>query len=138
VAARERDKLAGVDHVLTPESISRIPDDALRTAGIISQAGGAEEAAAARRAAIVKLLGAVNTESEFAIVTPGWRERAQFYGDLQRGTVKGEIARSVLQFKSFPWAMFSAAWTRSRTWTARRRRRRWPPGSWPPPRSPAR
>ena len=65
-----------------------------------------ELTAKARRDAIVKLLGAVNTESEFAIVTPGWKERAAFYGDLQRGTVKGEIARSVLQFKSFPWAMF--------------------------------
>jgi hypothetical protein len=60
----------------------------------------------ARRDAIVKLLGAVNTESEFAIVTPGWRERAAFYADLQRGTAKGEVVRSILQFKSFPWAMF--------------------------------
>ncbi|GMV70097.1 MAG: hypothetical protein AMXMBFR76_25360 [Pseudomonadota bacterium] len=62
--------------------------------------------AAAKRNAMVKLLGAVNTEADFAIVTPGWKERAQFYGDLQRGTVKGEIARSALQFKSFPWAQF--------------------------------
>ncbi len=100
------DKISGVENVLTPEAISRIPDDALRQANVISQAGDATEAAAARRSAIVKLLGAVNTESEFAVVTPGWRERATFYGDLQRGTVKGEIARSVLQFKSFPWAQF--------------------------------
>lgn len=61
--------------------------------------------ASARHNAIIKLLGAVNTESEFAVVTPGWKERAQFYSDLQRGTVKGEIVRSVFQFKSFPWAM---------------------------------
>ncbi len=80
----------GNQRALTPEAISRIE-------GIDADA---------RRNAIVKLLGAVNTESEFAIVTPGWKERAAFYGDLQRGTVKGEIARSVLQFKSFPWAMF--------------------------------
>lgn len=87
-------KLQDIGHgnanALTPEAISRI-------AGIDADA---------KRNAIVKLLGAVNTESEFAIVTPGWKERAAFYGDLQRGTVKGEIARSVLQFKSFPWAMF--------------------------------
>lgn len=100
------DKLAGVKHVLTPEAISRIPDATLRQASVIGAAEGAEAAAAARRSAIVKLLGAVNTESEFAIVTPGWRERAQFYAGEQRGTVKGEIARSVLQFKSFPWAYF--------------------------------
>lgn len=100
------EKMAGAEHVLTPEAIARIPEDALRKAAVIGTADGPEAAAAARRHAIVKLLGAVNTESEFAIVTPGWRERAAFYGDLQRGTVKGEIARSVLQFKSFPWAMF--------------------------------
>lgn len=100
------DTMAGVDHVLTPESISRIPDDALRAANVIGQVDGPEVAAAARRAAIVKLLGAVNTESEFAIVTPGWKERASFYGAQQRGTVPGELMRSVLQFKAFPWAFF--------------------------------
>jgi hypothetical protein len=75
-------------------------------AGIVpTGAAGLAEAARMKHDAIIKLLGAVNTESEFAIVTPGWRERAQFYADLQRGTVKGEIVRSVFQFKSFPWAM---------------------------------
>ena len=88
--AKLQDLGHGNQHALTPEAIGRIE-------GID---------AGAKRNAIVKLLGAVNTESEFAIVTPGWRERAAFYGDLQRGTVKGEIVRSVLQFKSFPWAMF--------------------------------
>ena len=88
--AKLQDLGHGNANALTPEAISRIE--------------GLDDTA--KRNAIVKLLGAVNTESEFAIVTPGWKERAQFYGDLQRGTVKGEIARSVLQFKSFPWAMF--------------------------------
>lgn len=84
------DQVGGVDNVLTPDAISRVQ--------------GVSEAA--KRNAIVKLLGAVNTESEFAIVTPGWKERAQFYSGLagERGTVMGEVARSVLQFKSFPWA----------------------------------
>ncbi len=100
------ERLGPAEHVLTPESIARITDDELRAANVISQAGPPQEAIDARRAAIVRLLSAVNTESEFAIVTPGWRERATFYADLQRGTVKGEIARSVLQFKSFPWAVF--------------------------------
>ena len=106
--ARLDDLGKGNVHVLTPEAISRIPDQALANAGIIAQAFTPAEAEGARRAAIVKLLGAVNTESEFAIVTPGWQERALFYGGLasQRGTVPGEIWRSVLQFKSFPWAFF--------------------------------
>jgi hypothetical protein len=98
------EKIAGAPAVLTPEAISRITDDQLRQANVIGQADGAEAGSAARRAAIVKLLGAVNTESEFAIVTPGWRERASFYGKLQRGSVDGEIVRSILQFKAFPWA----------------------------------
>jgi hypothetical protein len=92
----------GNDSALTPEAISRITDDQLRAAGF-------GDPSAARRNAIVKLMGAVNTESEFAVVTPGWHERAQFYGNLQRGTVKGEIMRSILQFKSFPWAYFQRA-----------------------------
>ncbi|CAB4223355.1 structural protein [uncultured Caudovirales phage] len=98
------DRLAGVDHVLTSEAISRITDAELQQAGVIAQVPAANEGEGARRNAIVKLLGVVNTESEFAIVTPGWKERAQFYGGEQRGTVKGEIARSFLQFKAFPWA----------------------------------
>lgn len=92
--------------VLTPESIARIPDEALLQAGIIGAADDAATAGATvRREAIVKLLGAVNTESDFAVVTPGWRERAAFYGELQRGTVKGEITRAWFQFKSFPWTV---------------------------------
>jgi hypothetical protein len=96
----------GNTHVLLPEAIGRITDDQLRQAHIIGQADGAVEAETARRNATVKLLGAINTEAEFAIVTPGMRERAQMYSGLQRGTPFGEIGRAVLQFKSFPWAMF--------------------------------
>jgi len=95
-----------IKNVLTPESIARIPDEKLRSAGVIGAAGTAQDAAAARRNATVKLLGAVNTESDFAVVTPGWKERALFYASLKRGTAVGEIARSALQFKSFPWAFF--------------------------------
>lgn len=95
-----------VEHVLTPEAINRITDEQLKAAHIIGQVDGPDAGDAARMAATVKLLGAVNTESEFAIVTPGWRERAAFYSKIQRGTFDGEIIRSMLQFKSFPWAFF--------------------------------
>lgn len=94
----------GVDDMLFPDAIARITDDELKAAHILGPAETPEAAHAARRDAIVKLLGVVNTESEFAIVYPGWRERASFYGSVQRGTVPGEIWRSVLQFKAFPWA----------------------------------
>jgi hypothetical protein len=94
---------------LTPEAISNITDAQLKASNAIGQADGPEVAANVRRDAIVKLLGIVNTETEFAVITPGWRERSTFYGDLQRGTAKGEIVRSMLQFKAFPWAQFQRA-----------------------------
>jgi len=98
----------GNKHVLTPDAIARITDDQLKAANIIGQADGPGAGAAARREAIVTLLGAVNSEGQFAVVQPGWTERAQFFSNLnqERGTVLGEAARSVLQFKSFPWAYF--------------------------------
>lgn len=76
--------------MLTPEAISRVE-------GVDPKA---------RRDAIVKLLGAVNTEADFAIVTPGMKERAQFHSIGNKAGIGGEIGRAVLQFKSFPWAMF--------------------------------
>lgn len=90
-----------IPHSLTPSAIERIPDASLKP--LLSEGQTAQQL---RRDAVVKLLGVVNTESEFAIVTPGLKERAQFYSGLasKRGTVMGEIARSALQFKSFPWA----------------------------------
>jgi len=95
--AKLEDLGSGNEKGLTPESIARIPDSDLQASGLPPEA---------RREAIVKLLGAINTESDFAITTPGWRERAGFYGGLQRGTFKGEVVRSILQFKSFPWTTF--------------------------------
>ena len=95
--------IIGNEHVLTPESISHITDDELRNAGVIGQADSAKAGADARRNAIVKLLGLVNTESEFALVTPGWKERAELGRNVQRGTWWGEVQHSVSQFKTFPW-----------------------------------
>jgi hypothetical protein len=101
----------GNDKMLTPDAISRIPDDALVRAGVI--AAGSHSKASAQRArqdAIAKLLGAINSESRYAVVEPGWRERAQLYANVSRGTIKGELWRSVLQFKSFPIAQFERMW----------------------------
>lgn len=92
------------DNILMPEAIGQITDAQLVDAGIITAAGGRKAADAARREAVVKLIGLTNTEGEFAVVTPGWRERASFYGSTQRGTVQGEITRAALLFKSFPHA----------------------------------
>lgn len=96
--------LGNGNRAITPEAISKITDQDLIAANVVAQAATPEQIQMARRDATVKLLGVVNTESEFAVITPGWKERSAFYGELQRGTIKGELIRSMLQFKSFPWA----------------------------------
>lgn len=70
----------------------------------------------ARFEAAQKLLGAVLEEVDTAVITPRASERArmlQFFGDPQRGTLGGELARSVLLFKSFPLAMMRRHWRRA-------------------------
>jgi hypothetical protein len=77
---------------------------------VIGQTDGALVAQRVRQEAVTKLLGAINSESRYAIVEPGWRERSQLYANLQRGTIKGELMRSFWQFKSFPIAQFERMW----------------------------
>lgn len=87
----------GNNTALTPESIGRIPDAALESAGL---------SAVDRREAIVKFQGALTSESHLAVIEPGWSERAAMLGGLQRGNIRDEITRSFWQFKTFPIAQF--------------------------------
>lgn len=64
----------------------------------------------ARRSAIVKLLGALTSESHLAVLEPGWDQRARMYGGLQRGNIRDELTRSFWQFKAFPIAQFETMW----------------------------
>jgi hypothetical protein len=93
----------GNDTMLTPESIYRIPDDALAALGDPVQL---------REQAATRLLGAILEEADVAVIEPGARERAQMGGGLQRGTWKGELVRSFFLFKSFPVAMIERHWAR--------------------------
>lgn len=62
---------------------------------------------------VSKVLGLIQDESEFAVLNPDLATKAIASGGaLQRGTIKGELARSVMQFKSFPLAMVSRHWNR--------------------------
>lgn len=88
---------------LTQEGIGRITDADLIGAGLATDA---ESAAVVRRDAIVKLLGALSSESRLAVLEPGWNQRARQYAGLQRGNVRDELMRSIYQFKSFPIAQF--------------------------------
>ncbi len=60
-----------------------------------------------------KVLGLITDESEYAVLNPDLATKTLASGGAtQRGTVRGELARSVMQFKSFPIAMVSRHWRR--------------------------
>jgi len=62
---------------------------------------------------VAKVLGLIQDESEFAVLNPDLATKAIASGGAsQRGTIRGELARSVMQFKSFPIAMVSRHWRR--------------------------
>lgn len=62
---------------------------------------------------VAKYLGMLSDESEFAVLNPDLATRAiTTAGGTQAGTVRGELARAVMQFKSFPIAMMSRHWRR--------------------------
>lgn len=83
----------GNNEILTPESIMRIPDEA------ITHLGNPERI---KFEAARKLLGAVSEEIDMAVITPGARDRMVARANAQRGTWPGEITRSFFLFKSFP------------------------------------
>lgn len=90
--------------MLTPESLKAIPLADLQAAGV----PGIE-----RDKAISRLLGAIVDESESASLGQDIYTRAQLNRGFQKGTVEGEIARSVALFKGFPFAMVSRHFMRA-------------------------
>lgn len=60
---------------------------------------------AQKRDAVIKLLGVVKEEQDLAIITPGARERVQMRMGTNPGTLGGEIMRTGVLFKSFPWTV---------------------------------
>lgn len=99
--------MPAAEAMLTPEAIRRIPDEKL--AGI----GSPDATPAQLRAdASTRLLGIVLEETNMAVVEPGARERAALYANLQRGTWKGELTRSVFLFKTTPISMVLRHWER--------------------------
>lgn len=62
---------------------------------------------------VAKYLGMITDESEVAVLNPDLATRAIVTaGGTQRGSIDGELWRSVMQFKSFPIAMMSRHWRR--------------------------
>ncbi|WP_445441708.1 hypothetical protein [Citrobacter freundii] len=102
--ADQEDWGKGNNTMLTPESIMRIPDDAVKHLGAPERV---------KFEAMRKLLGAVAEEVDMAVITPGAREKMITGGGLQRGTWKGELTRSVFLFKSFPISVVVRHWHRA-------------------------
>jgi len=62
---------------------------------------------------VAKYLGLITDESEVAVLNPDLATRAIVTaGGSTRGTIDGELWRSMAQFKSFPIAMVSRHWRR--------------------------
>jgi hypothetical protein len=62
---------------------------------------------------VAKVIGLITDESEYAVINPDLATRTlQSGGGMPAGTIRGELARSVMQFKSFPVAMISRHWRR--------------------------
>lgn len=90
--------------MLTKDSIRAIPDQVLQTAGLSEMD---------RNRALSRLLGAFADESEHASLGQDLKARAITSGANQKGTLSGEIWRSVMLFKGFPIAMISRHWGRT-------------------------
>jgi hypothetical protein len=58
-----------------------------------------------KRQAVIDLLGIVREEQDLAVIAPGARERTQMQFGTEAGTPLGELARSAVLFKSFPWTV---------------------------------
>jgi hypothetical protein len=93
ITRAELTHFSGKDH-LTPEAIRATGD-------------------ARANEVVAKVLGLITNESETAVINPDLATKTLAHGGgMQSGTVHGELARSVMQFKSFPIAMISRHWKR--------------------------
>lgn len=62
---------------------------------------------------VAKMIGMITDESEIAVLNPDLTTKAiTTGGGKAKGSVEGELWRSVMQFKSFPIAMISRHWRR--------------------------
>lgn len=66
-----------------------------------------------REKAATQLMGIILEEQNMAVIEAGSRERALLYAGTKKGTFGGELARAVMQFKTFPFAMLTRHWGRA-------------------------
>jgi hypothetical protein len=102
----------GNDTMLTPEAVRAIPDADLAKIAAANNTTPAR----LRNQATTRLLGSVLEEVDMAVITPGAREKLLTHGQQARGTLGGEIWRSIWLFKSFPLAMIERHASRGWAW----------------------
>lgn len=102
----------GNDTMLTPEAVRAIPDADLAKLATANNTTPNR----LRNAATTRLLGTVLEEVDMAVITPGAREKLLTHGQQARGTLGGEIWRSIWLFKSFPLAMIERHASRGWAW----------------------
>ncbi|SPZ65444.1 Uncharacterised protein [Serratia quinivorans] len=102
--AQQEDWGNGNTTMLTPESIMRIPSEKLEAFGNTERV---------KFEAMRKLLATVSEEVDMAVISPGARERMIAGAGMQRGTVSGELWRSLFLFKSFPISVMMRHWSRA-------------------------
>ncbi|WP_336062271.1 hypothetical protein [Serratia sp. 201] len=102
--AEQEDWGNGNTTMLTPESIMRIPNEKLEAFGNPERV---------KFEAMRKLLATVSEEVDMAVISPGARERMIAGAGMQRGTVSGELWRSLFLFKSFPISVMMRHWSRA-------------------------
>jgi len=102
----------GNDTMLTPEAVRAIPDADLAKIAAANNTTPAR----LRDQATTRLLGSVLEEVDMAVITPGAREKLLTHGQQARGTLGGEIWRSIWLFKSFPLAMIQRHVSRGANW----------------------
>lgn len=90
--------------ILSPQSIMAIPDSALAHLG---------NPRALKREASTQLLAHSLEEAGMGAMDSGPRQRVLMSGGAARGTVAGELARSVGLFKGFAASMMMKHWTRA-------------------------
>lgn len=106
--AKAEDWGGGNNRMLTPDSIMRVTD-----ADIHAKLGPDVNPQRLRWDTATKVLGATLDETNIAITEPGWATRAIAARAGPRGTLGGEIWRSMLLFKSFPIALMQKQWQRA-------------------------
>lgn len=88
----------GHDDMLTPAAIANLPN----------------RSESVKRDAMQALIGTVSRDIDTVVPMPTLKAQAKIESTLGglRGSIPGELTRSVLQFKSFPLAMISNHWQR--------------------------